>query len=71
MDRWKYFDITHRFHVLCNPISIAKLLPVFARLLEEKPLFLQGTMSQRELDLLLERLPAQGLYISTATLDED
>ncbi len=25
MDRWKYFDITHRFHVLCNPTSIAKL----------------------------------------------
>jgi SAM-dependent methyltransferase len=25
MDRWKYFDITHRFHVICNPPSLAKL----------------------------------------------
>ena len=25
MDRWKYFDITHRFHVVCNPTSITKL----------------------------------------------
>ena len=25
MDRWKYFDITHRFHVVCNPTSVAKL----------------------------------------------
>jgi SAM-dependent methyltransferase len=25
MDRWKYFDITHRDHVLCNPTSLAKL----------------------------------------------
>ena len=24
MDRWKYFDITHRFHVVCNPTSVAK-----------------------------------------------
>ena len=25
MDRWKYFDITHRYHVLCNPTSAEKL----------------------------------------------
>ena len=25
MDRWKYFDITHRNHVVCNPTSIEKL----------------------------------------------
>ncbi len=25
MDRWKYFDITHRRHVLCNPTSFEKL----------------------------------------------
>ncbi len=25
MDRWKYFDITHHDHVLCNPTSIVKL----------------------------------------------
>lgn len=25
MDTWKFFDITHRDHVICNPISIGKL----------------------------------------------
>lgn len=25
MDRWKFFDITHRYHVVCNPMSIEKL----------------------------------------------
>jgi SAM-dependent methyltransferase len=24
MNMWKYFDITHREHILCNPMSIAK-----------------------------------------------
>jgi hypothetical protein len=23
MDLWKYFDITHREHVFCNPMSVA------------------------------------------------
>ncbi len=25
MDQWKYFDITHREHILCNPISVEKI----------------------------------------------
>lgn len=25
MDRWKYFDVTHRDHAICNPLSTAKL----------------------------------------------
>jgi SAM-dependent methyltransferase len=25
MDRWKYFDVTHRDHLICNPTSAAKL----------------------------------------------
>jgi SAM-dependent methyltransferase len=25
VDRWKYFDITHREHVRCNPMSVEKL----------------------------------------------
>lgn len=25
MDTWRYFDITHRDHLLCNPMSIARL----------------------------------------------
>ena len=24
MDRWKYFDITHKRHILCNPMSKEK-----------------------------------------------
>jgi hypothetical protein len=25
MDQWKFFDITHREHVVCNPMSVEKL----------------------------------------------
>ena len=25
MDIWKYFDVTHRHHVVCNPLSVDKL----------------------------------------------
>lgn len=25
MDTWKFYDITHRDHVVCNPLSLAKL----------------------------------------------
>jgi hypothetical protein len=25
MDRWKYFDVTHRDHLICNPTSSTKL----------------------------------------------
>ena len=25
LDRWKFFDITHRDHVVCNPLSLAKV----------------------------------------------
>lgn len=25
MDRWKFFDISHRDHVVCNPLNLAKL----------------------------------------------
>ncbi|MBI4310185.1 MAG: class I SAM-dependent methyltransferase [Chloroflexi bacterium] len=25
MDLWKYFDITHKHHLVCNPTSVAKL----------------------------------------------
>lgn len=32
MDKWKYYDITHREHVLCNPISIEKLEQLIALL---------------------------------------
>ncbi|MBN1266540.1 MAG: class I SAM-dependent methyltransferase [Anaerolineales bacterium] len=36
MDKWKFFDITHREHTLCNPMSIEKLAELIA-LLRLKP----------------------------------
>jgi SAM-dependent methyltransferase len=36
MDRWKYFDITHREHVFCNPMSVEKFEELIA-LLQLKP----------------------------------
>jgi len=32
MDLWKFFDITHRDHVVCNPISVEKLEELVALL---------------------------------------
>lgn len=32
MDRWKYFDITHREHTFCNPMSAAKFEQLIALL---------------------------------------
>lgn len=32
MDLWKFYDITHREHVLCNPMSIEKLEELIALL---------------------------------------
>ncbi len=36
MDMWKFFNITHREHVLCNPMSLVKLEQLVA-LLDLKP----------------------------------
>lgn len=36
MDMWKFFDITHREHILCNPMSLEKLDQLIA-LLPLKP----------------------------------
>jgi SAM-dependent methyltransferase len=36
MDQWKYFDITHREHVICNPTSVEKIDELIA-LLRLKP----------------------------------
>ncbi len=32
MDQWKFFDITHRKHVLCNPMSVQKFEELIALL---------------------------------------
>ena len=31
MERWKYFAITHQDHVVCNPLSLAKIDEMIAR----------------------------------------
>lgn len=36
MDSWKFYDITHRDHIICNPTSVAKLDEV-VRLLDLPP----------------------------------
>lgn len=54
-----------------TPFSVHDRMPIFARILEEKPLFIQGEMSKRELGELLERLPARGLYISPTRVTAD
>ncbi len=54
-----------------TPHTVRDLIPVFGRVLEEKPLLIQGRMTASELELLLEELPARGLYVSTATLDDE
>jgi SAM-dependent methyltransferase len=65
MDRWKYFDITHRDHIVCNPLSVAKLeelvgllaLPAGARVLDI-------ACGKGELLLrLVERFGAQGVGV--------
>ncbi|MBM3956514.1 MAG: hypothetical protein FJ313_00500 [Gemmatimonadetes bacterium] len=48
-----------------TPHTVHSLIPTFQRILEEKPLFIHGRMTGRELDECLERLPHRGLYIST------
>ncbi len=50
-----------------TPWTVHDLIPIFARVLEVKPLFIQGVMSKAELDEMLERLPYRGLYISAAS----
>ena len=32
MDQWKFYDITHREHILCNPMSVEKLEELIALL---------------------------------------
>ena len=32
MDTWKFFNITHREHVLCNPMSVEKFRELIALL---------------------------------------
>jgi hypothetical protein len=53
-----------------TPFSVIDRIPVFRRILEEKPLFIMGEMSKPELEELLEKLPARGLCISPRAFDK-
>ena len=48
-----------------TPHTVEGLIPVFARVLDAKPLLIQGRMTATELDLLPDKLLARGVYIST------
>jgi len=50
-----------------TPNTVHKLIPTFQKILEQKPLIIQGRMTDLELDECLEKLPHRGLYISTLT----
>jgi hypothetical protein len=54
-----------------TPYTVHDLIPVFARVLEVKPLFIQGRLTASELDELLEKLPPRGLMVSTTIPDEE
>jgi hypothetical protein len=54
-----------------TPNTVQDLMPVFARVLEEKPLFIMGRMTRSELDEILGTLPARGLYVSGRLQDEE
>ncbi|HJP27762.1 MAG TPA: hypothetical protein QF694_03010, partial [Dehalococcoidia bacterium] len=47
-----------------TPYQVRDLLPIFKRVLEVKPLIIQGDMTKDEMDLLLDELPHKGLCIS-------
>jgi len=47
-----------------TPHQVRDLLPIFKRVLEVKPLIVQGDMTLDEMNLLLDELPHKGLCIS-------
>jgi hypothetical protein len=47
-----------------TPNTVKTLMPIFKRVLEEKPLFIMGDMTRDELNMLLDELPSKGLCIS-------
>jgi hypothetical protein len=47
-----------------TPNQVHDLVPIFKRVLEEKPLIIQGDMTRDEMNELLDELPHKGLCIS-------
>ena len=59
MDTWKFYDITHRDHVICNPTSIAKLDEVIELIhLSPRPSVLDIACGKGEFLLRLAEAPA-------------
>jgi hypothetical protein len=65
MDRWKYFDITHREHVFCNPMSVEKFEELMALLrLEPGAQVLEVATGKGEFIIrLAERYAIEGVGI--------
>jgi SAM-dependent methyltransferase len=59
LDTWKFYDITHRDHVICNPTSIAKLDEVISLIhLTARPSVLDIGCGKGEFLLRLAEAPA-------------
>lgn len=54
-----------------TPFQVHDLIPTFKRVLEEKPLIIQGDMTQDELKELLDSLPHKGLCVSPWAFEMD
>lgn len=69
MDRWKFFDITHADHVICNPTSLAKLDELIGLLdLPPRPRILEVAAGKGELLVrIAERYGGPGGAGVTAT----
>lgn len=65
MNRWKFFDITHREHVLCNPMSVEKFEELIALLrLEPGARVLEIATGKGEFIVrLAERYGVQGVGV--------
>ena len=65
MDRWKFFDITHREHVVCNPMSLEKLEELIGLLrLEPEDRVLDIAMGKAEFIIrLAERYAIGGVGV--------
>lgn len=54
-----------------TPFQVHDLIPTFKRVLEEKPLIIQGDMTRDEMNELLDNLPHNGLCISPWAFEMD
>ncbi len=47
------------------------LMPTFLKILEKKPLLIEGRLTEKEFDTLLDALPGEGLFVSAAITEDD